>query len=228
MAVRPMNRAVSPTTRGVAAEGSSSSSRCVVALRVERDDEAIIAGVKIDDEWARAALYDRYAPIVERIVRRLVGTDADIDVEDVMHDAFVRAFAAIGSLDDPKALEKWMRTIGARTAYRAIRSKKLRRWLQFWEPTQVQYVSAPQVDHDMLEAFQRTYAVLRTMPPKLRVPFTLRLIEGMELSEVAEICEVSLATIKRRIKAAEERFARAACRDDVLRSWVEEGSRWNS
>jgi RNA polymerase sigma-70 factor, ECF subfamily len=60
------------------------------------------------------------------------------------------------------------------------------------------------------------------------VAFILRHVEKLELEQIADACEISLATVKRRLQRAQQRFARAAARDDALRGWLEEGGRWSS
>ena len=47
--------------------------------------------------------------------------------------------------------------------------------------------------------------VLGELDPQLRIAWMLRFVEGWELTEVAAALDVSLATAKRRIKAARER-----------------------
>jgi RNA polymerase sigma-70 factor (ECF subfamily) len=193
----------------------------VVALRTERADEELVQAVVAGDRWAKAQLFDRFAPDVERIVRRLVGRDADLDVEDVVHDAFVAAFGSISGLEDPAALPKWMATVAARSAYRAIRRKRLGRWLKFWEPERLrEVVESSDVDTHMLSAYRQAYALIARLPAAERVAFVLRYVEGMELTEVADACDVSLATAKRHLARAKERFVRAAARDEVLCNWV--------
>jgi predicted RNA polymerase sigma factor len=46
----------------------------------------------------------------------------------------------------------------------------------------------------------------------------LRHVSGMELHEVADACEVSLATVKRRLQRAEEGFAKKASKYPAIRS----------
>jgi RNA polymerase sigma-70 factor, ECF subfamily len=198
----------------------------VVGLPFDRSDDDLVIGLRADRAWAKAALFDRYGSVVERVARRLVGGDRDIDVADVVHDAFVAALEGIGSLRDSSALEAWLRTLAARTAFRAIRRKAYRRWLCFWEPARVQLRSAAVVDSELVEAHRRTCELLARLPAKEREPFALRHVEGMELREIAEACDVSVPTVKRRIAKAEERFVRAAKQDGVLREWLEEGGRW--
>jgi len=218
-----MSAANSPSAKRRAPAGD-----VVRKLPFVRDDAALVVGLRAGEAWARAALFDRYAPVVERILRRILGHDRRVDFADLIHDAFVQALASIDALRDAEALPAWMQTIAARTAYRAIRARRLRRWLCFWEPNEIPEIVDPGIDPDVLEAHQRTYAILDALPAALRVAFALRHIEGMELEQVAEILSVSRSTAKRRIARAEQRFARAAERDPALRPWLVEGGRWTT
>jgi RNA polymerase sigma-70 factor (ECF subfamily) len=58
------------------------------------------------------------------------------------------------------------------------------------------------------------------MPVDERIVFALRFVDGMELGEIAEACELSLSTIKRRLGKAEERFTRIAGREPSLVDWI--------
>src|SRR5262245_5365849 len=51
-----------------------------------RDDAALVVGLRAGEAWARAALFDRYAPQVERILRRILGHDQHTDFADLIHD----------------------------------------------------------------------------------------------------------------------------------------------
>jgi len=200
----------------------------VRALPFVRNDASLVAGLRAGEPWARAALFDRYAPLVERTLRRILGKDRHTELADLVHDAFVQALVSIHRLRDADALPAWMQSVAAHTAYHAIRARRARRWLRFWEPTTLPDVTVDGVEPHVVEAHRRTYALLERLPADERIAFALRHIEGLELGRLAEICGVSLATIKRRLAKAEQRFARAAKRDDVLREWLEEGGRWTT
>jgi len=225
---RPSQPAPEPTPPLRPVPVASVASGRVRALPIVRDDVALVAGLRAGEAWARAALFDRQAPHVERILRRVLGGDRYGELADLVQDAFVQALASLGHLRDAEALPAWMETIATRTAFRAIRARKARSFLLFWEPSRVPEPSASGVDPDVVEAHRRTYALLERMPTDERVIFALRYIDGMELERIAAIREVSLATLKRRLARAEQRFAHAAQRDGVLRPWLEEGGRWTT
>jgi RNA polymerase sigma-70 factor (ECF subfamily) len=66
------------------------------------------------------------------------------------------------------------------------------------------------------------------MPVDLRIPFALRFVDGMELRDVAEACDCSLATVKRRLASAEKRFLALANRDPALAAAVARSVRWGT
>jgi RNA polymerase sigma-70 factor (ECF subfamily) len=70
------------------------------------------------------------------------------------------------------------------------------------------------------------YRVLGGLNTDQRIAFALRFIAGMELTEVAASCGVSLATIKRRLGRAQSAFTSAARREPSLVEWLaEQGAR---
>lgn len=198
----------------------------VRALPSVRDNDALLEGLRAGEPWAKAAFFDRYAPHVQRILHKILGPAPSLEIPDLIQDVFVRALGSIDQLREPGAMLAWVQAITTRLAIRALRAQRARRWLRFWEPVEEVELTAPGVEPEVLDAYQRTYAVLDRMPADERVVFALRYVDGMELSPIAGLCEISLATVKRRLARAEQRFAAAARRDKVLCTWLEEGSRW--
>lgn len=217
-----------PSTHQPTRPKESATADVVRPLPIVHDQAALMSGLHRGETWAKAAFFDRCAPHVERIVRRILGSHKHDDIADIIHDTFVQALGSLDRLRDPAAMIGWVQSIAAHTAYRTIRARRARRWLFFWAPSELPEVSVEAGDPELTEAYRRTYALLDRLPADERVAFALRYIEGLELNHVADICEVSLATIKRRLAKAEKRFASAAQKDNVLREWLEEGGRWTS
>lgn len=190
-----------------------------------RTDEEIVRGVLAGEVWAAAALLDRYGPMVERLIRRVMGHDPDL--EDLVHDAFTTILGSIHQVRDAEAIKGWIAQVAVHTAHRSIRRRRAARWVFFWQKDESPLPEpASEPAHGPREAVRRVYALLEQLPADERVPFALRYIDEMHLEDVARSCEVSLATVKRRLARAEKRFTAAARRDPVLQSWMEEGKRW--
>jgi RNA polymerase sigma-70 factor, ECF subfamily len=203
------------------------SARVVPLPFMAADDTALVQGLLADNPGAKVVFFNRYSPDVERLVTHLIGLDREL--ADILQEVFVQALASIGNLRDPAALKPWLMRIAAHSARRALRTRTRRSWLRFFTDADEEARSEPAVagiDAEGRETLRAVYSVLNRMPADDRIAFALRYIDGMELTEVAAACSVSLATVKRRLRRSEARFLKAACSHSLLEKWVEEGSRW--
>ncbi|HEY6729101.1 MAG TPA: RNA polymerase sigma factor [Polyangiaceae bacterium] len=175
------------------------------------DDAALVQGVWAGNPVAMAEFHDRFALPVRRILWSITGPDHEL--ADLHHDVFVRALQSIGKLAEPEALAGWVTTIAVHTARSAIEKRISRSRWSAWslsEAPQEVISPDPMRQIDAREALRAIHALLDRLPVAERVAFALRYLEGLELTEVAEACEVSLATIKRRLARAEARFVTLA------------------
>ena len=83
-------------------------------------------------------------------------------------------------------------------------------------------------DDESREVLRHTYALLDLLPADQRIAFTLRFFEGMELTEIAGACGVSLATVKRKLARAEHRFLLLASKQPALQERIERSERWRN
>jgi RNA polymerase sigma-70 factor (ECF subfamily) len=187
-------------------------------------DAALVGAAVAGDQASARRLFERYGPYVRRIAARLLGMSPDV-VADCVHDVFVQVFRNLHKLDKPESLKPWIASVTVNVARKRIRSARRQRWLRFVSPERVPDIAAP-ASNEATEALRATYAVLDEIPADERVAFALRFIEGMQLTEMADACDVSLATIKRRLQRAEQRFVEVARSHPELQPWIEGGSRW--
>jgi RNA polymerase sigma-70 factor (ECF subfamily) len=187
------------------------------------DDEALVAGLRARNSAAIASLNDRYGGHALRVLARILGDDDEL--EDLHHDVLVRAIRSAKQVEDASSLKAWISIVAVNVARSALKKRALRRWLTFLPWNEVPDVEAPSTDEETL-ALRRTYAILERLAPSERIVFALRIIEGMELAEVAEASNLSLATVKRRLTRAQAKFTTLARRDPILAAWLEGGSRW--
>lgn len=214
-------QAESPTTN---ASLSNKSATVVRLPQTSRSDAELVAAMRRGETWAAAALLDRHGPLVERLIRRIMGHDADL--ADLVQDAFATILSSIDQVRDENAVKSWMASIAVHTAHRAIRRRQLSRWIFFWQSDETPEAPARDADHGARESIRHLYSALAQLAPEEQIIFALRFIEEMQLEDIATTRGVSLATIKRRLARAEQRFVAIAQRDPVLRSWLEEGRRW--
>jgi RNA polymerase sigma-70 factor, ECF subfamily len=172
-------------------------------------DAALVVAARAGEGWAQEALYQRYARMVIGLSQRiLAGRD---DADDLAQDAFVFAFTRLDTLQNPQAFQAWLRSIVARTASKRLRRQRLlvRLGIRRNEPIEPDTLVSPEAPADVASDVKRVYALLDRLPAEERVALVLRRVEGLDLGEIAEQMKLSLATVKRRIAAAEARLERA-------------------
>jgi len=190
----------------------------VIRLPVGLTDEAIVQGLREGDREAAAQLFDRYAEHLRRVLVRVLGPDPEIP--DLLQDVMVAALGSIERLDDPRALRPWLTRIAVFTARVRIRRRTRWRFLRFVAPDDLPEPGIDPHDAPASETLRATYRVLSKLEPDDRIAFALRFLHGMELTEVAHATRVSLATIKRRLNRAQDRFQELAKSEPSLGDWL--------
>ena len=189
-----------------------------------RDPAELVRGLIAAEPWAERALLQAETAHVERMLTRMLGFCAELD--DLTQEVFIRAFARITELREPESLRAWLSSIAVFVAREAIRRKRRRRWLVFLPAETRPEQPAGAASFEARAALRVFYEVLDGFGADERIAFTLRFVEGLELTEVAHACQVSVATIKRRLKrASDEFYLRGRARAELV-EWFEEGSRW--
>jgi RNA polymerase sigma-70 factor, ECF subfamily len=189
----------------------------VRALPFRGDDSALVEAVLRGHPAAAVAFHDRFAGKVHAFLYRMLG--ADQELEDTVHDVFVRALEALPTLRDPAALDSWMMGVTVRTARTRLQRRARRWWLRLMPTDTVPEPVAPARDPAADEALRATYRILNMLPVDERIALVLRFAAEMTLAEAARASDVSLATIKRRVKRAEERFLEHAKTEPALAGW---------
>lgn len=183
------------------------------------DDDAALARALIERRpTAPAALWGRFSPMVHRMLRRTLGPSHDID--DVVQDVFMCVFQKVGGLREPRALRAFIISVTALTARYELRRRWVGRWVRLGREPDRPDVRAFHPDPEAREAITRFYAILDRVKPTDRTAFVLRYIEGLELAEVADATETSLATAKRRIARVWKRVSLLVERDPALAHYL--------
>lgn len=211
------------------AESNVLAARGTAELRfsaVATEDQRLLVALQGECEGASAELVRRYGTHVQRVLARTLGLDPDL--ADLVQEVFVQALQSIDQVSDGTRLKAWLTSVAVFTARARIRARKRQRWLGFYDPEKLPQPVGPAADAVAREALQATFRVLERLSADLRICFALRFIDGMELTEVAAACDVSLATIKRRLAKAEQLFVKLARREPALLPWLEAGGRWNA
>lgn len=182
-----------------------------------RPAETLTQGLKARKNWAERALVEEQTSHVERLLTRILGNDSELD--DLVQEVFVRALGKVDDLRDEN-VKSWIGAFAVNVAREVIRRRRRKRWLSFFAPEELPEVPDDDTPMELRDAVRALYRLLDTMDAEDRVVFTLRLVEGMQLTEIATVCDVSLSTVKRRVQRSENWFRARAMRDPRLADWV--------
>lgn len=146
-------------------------------------DLDLITRWKGGDQRAATLLVERHAGAVGRFVASI---GAKGDIQDIVQDTFVRAFASLDSFRGDSSLRTWLFTIARRLLLDLRRSERRR-----GEQVEVQ-------DHDVITEFdalhsvvadetrQRMHLAVGRLSKTQREVFMLRVSEGLSYKEIAE------------------------------------------
>ena len=146
-------------------------------------DSALIARWQTGDERAATLLVERHAPAVARYVSSLGVRE---DVEDVVQETFVRAFANLERFRGESSFRTWACTIARNLVRDRARSLKFVRRQVPIEEEHAVTADDPHEDAVAGEMEGRLVRAMERLSPMQRQVFTLRVAEGMAYKEIAE------------------------------------------
>jgi RNA polymerase sigma-70 factor (ECF subfamily) len=168
------------------------------------DAQLVALGCK-GDPGAFEILYRRHVSFALHLATRIEGSSRD--VEDIVHDAFLRAFERINDLSDRGAFKSWLGAIVVHAVRSRMRRHRLMNLLGIGrksEPVDLDALTSSDASPHTRAQIAQIYALLRTLPADDRISWTLRCVEGHDLDSVAKLTRCSLATVKRRISRAQQ------------------------
>lgn len=177
------------------------------AETAEAEDAELVLKVQAGDRQAFELLYRRHAGFAMNLAVRIQGSASD--VEDVVHDAFIKAHQRLGDLRDAAAFRSWLGAIVVRLVRSRLRRRRLMATLGLThagDAVDLDAVAAGDASPEARAQLAQVYALLQTMPTEDRIAWTLRYVERHRLEAVAQLTDCSLATAKRRIARAQRFF----------------------
>jgi RNA polymerase sigma-70 factor (ECF subfamily) len=177
-------------------------------------DEQIVERVQHGELGLFELLMRRYNQRVYRVARSIVRDEEE--AEDVMQDAYVRAFEHIRQFEGRARFSTWLTKIAVHEALHRLRrrSRLVLVDLTSEENQSVEILHSPKRDPEDQASGQELSSVLsgviEGLPDLYRVVFVLREIEGLSTAEVAESLAISEENVKVRLHRA-----RALLRRDI-------------
>ena len=186
------------------------------------DDVALTQRCAAGDADAQHVFFERTRQQIHRTMYRVLGSNRYI--EDLLQETFIEVFRSLHNFRGDAALTTWVDTVAARVVYRYL--AKRRRDALSLSTADEPLVAAVDAERqlDARTALRHLYLMLDRVEPMYRIAYTLHVIDGRPLQEVARISGCSVMAIKNRIWRARRLVQARAERDPVLRDFIAEWS----
>lgn len=185
-------------------------------MTTEREiDQLLVERVQRGDKKAFELLVSKYQRKLMRLVSRLVYDQAE--AEDVVQEAFIKAYRALPNFRGESAFYTWLYRIGVNTAKNHLVTQGRRAPTStdadvdeaesFGEADGLRDINTPESLLASKQIAETVNSAMSTLPEELRNAITLREIEGLSYDEIAEVMLCPIGTVRSRIFRAREAIA---------------------
>lgn len=182
-----------------------------------RHEAELLSRVAGGDDDALGELYDRHAPVLLALARRILGDPAD--AEEVLQEAFVHAWNRAARYDPARSsVATWLALITRSRAIDRLRSRKVVERTAEAAGHEAPRHESPSAAGAVLqdERRARIAAALAGLPEEQRQVLEMAYYRGMSQTEIARAAEIPLGTVKTRTLLAMKKLR------DELRDEIEE------
>jgi len=171
------------------------------------DDETVIGRVKQGEIALFEIVMRRYNQRLYRIIRSILGTDSD--VEDVLQEAYMKAYGHLGQFEGRSSFATWLTKIAVYEAMARVRRGRRFQPLAVAtgddeSPVEELRSSLPDPEqnaaqHELMRLIEEA---VDHLPDSFREVFVMREIEQMSQAETAECLGLKEETVKTRLHRA--------------------------
>ena len=174
------------------------------------EELVLVRAAKGGDDGAFNQLVERYDRNVFRIAQHI--TQNREDAEDVVQDAFLKAFTNLHQFQEQSKFYTWLVRIAVNEALMKLRRRRPERTVSLDEDIQTGEDSVPREVADWSPNPEQNYnqaelreiltKTIQGLPPGFRTVFILRDVEGLSTEETADALELSIPAVKSRLLRA--------------------------
>jgi RNA polymerase sigma-70 factor (ECF subfamily) len=183
------------------------------------NDVALLRLVAERRPEALAELYNRHAPGLLALIRRILDHVADVaDAEEVLQEVFFHVWSQAGKYDSSRSsVSTWLVLITRSRAIDRLRTRKVvdRTHEEAHQEDPVEHTSPEGVDAVFIqERRERVRREIEKLPPEQRQVLDMAFYEGLTQSEIAARADLPLGTVKTRTLLAMKKL-RGALRAEI-------------
>jgi len=174
------------------------------------EETVLVNAAKAGDVGAFEELVRRYDRNVFRIAQHI--TQNREDAEDVVQDAFLKAYENLPQFQMQSKFYTWLVRIAVNEALMKLRRRRPERMVSLDEEVRTEEDSMPREIADWSPNPEQQYnqaelkdilgKTIQGLPPSFRTVFVLRDVEGLSTEETAEALNLSIPAVKSRLLRA--------------------------
>jgi RNA polymerase sigma-70 factor, ECF subfamily len=170
-------------------------------------DEELVLRAQRGDRQAFDELYRRYIDLVWGRLGRLIGPDPDR--EDLVQQIFLEVFRGLPRFRGDARFRTYLYRVVVNRA-----SDHLKRRRRRPAPISLDDIDlpgndgCPEATADERQRVSLSLALLDRIKPKKRIAFLLRVVEGLSLEEIGELCQATPGTVAQRVRHAHRELER--------------------
>jgi RNA polymerase sigma-70 factor (ECF subfamily) len=175
-----------------------------VELTASIQIDELVERCRQGDRKSYGELYQKYAKAMYNTSLRIVNHTAD--AEDVLQEAFCDAFGAIDSFGYKSTFGAWLKRIVINKSINALRKRKM----DIIDIEKTSALHLPEEDNydeeNMKFRVEEIKKAVRELPNGYRTVLSLQLFEGYDQEEIAEILQISHATVRTQFMRAKQKL----------------------
>ena len=178
-------------------------------------DQQLVERVQRGDQRAFTLLVEKYQRKLGRLLGRMIRDQAE--VEDVVQEAFIKAYRALPNFRGDSAFYTWLYRIGINTAKNHLvamgRRPRLSNEVEiedaenFEDANELRTQDTPETELMGKQIAQTVNSAMEALPEELKMAITLREIEGLSYEEIASLMNCPIGTVRSRIFRARDAVA---------------------
>jgi RNA polymerase sigma-70 factor (ECF subfamily) len=187
-----------------------STIQTVAGQNEEHPDVALVERVRAGDLSAYDTLVRKYERQIFRISQHI--TQNREDAEDVMQDAFLKAYEKLNQFQGNSKFYTWLVRIAVNESLMRLRKRRTGRMVSMDDEIETEEGSVPRDFADWAPNPEQNYnqseladilkKTIQGLPQGFRVVFALRDVDGLSTEETAEALGLSVPAVKSRLLRA--------------------------
>ncbi|WP_128544337.1 RNA polymerase sigma factor [Larkinella soli] len=170
----------------------------------ENDLESVIEACRSHDAQAQRVLFKKFYGYAKSICLRYSATVEE--AEEVLNESFLKVFQRLHQYDATHPFKAWLRTILINTSI-----SYYRKYHKLDISTNLEAGQDVPFDDNVIDRISadEILALVQQLPPAYRTVFSMHVVDGYSLREIAEVLQSNEATIRSHFLRSRQRLQQA-------------------